>query len=495
MEAILAPSLAAAAKQLDGNPAEQVFWIKEHVFLGTRFGAGNGELLDALQIRAVINLSAGRTRIPNHFEGSDIEYLHLELTDELLSNPSQSIPRAYHAIRKWGKEEEPRRVLVHCSAGLSRSASAVLAWLMRDGGLSLAEGKDLLTTQRGRRPRCNPSFWCYLAALERELHGRPAGTPPSFDFTPWLLQDLKAMGLRHQDRSVVEALQKQADWVDFTTFYTSLSGNGFKSLMMAQVVTQRPNPDVRTACKALNIALELMEVYHSWAAVQAFCLRLVQPLLAHSDRRLSEKSFQGGLVMKTLTAMRAHREVADVQEAGSGTLAYLAACSVDYANDVRLLGGLEDVLAGMSQHPEHPDVQATGCLSLTTLSCATGCREVIAKQGGIEVVLRAMRQHKSPKVQLCGCRVLGSLACQSSVALWISQLGGAELIAAALQQYPDHPGVQQYGSEAIAGVQVVAQMDAVSTTENYAAHSVLKDDPFCSQAACQESAAARLPGA
>jgi hypothetical protein len=454
MESALAPSLAAAAEQLDNNPAEQVFWIKEHVFLGTRYGAEDRQLLDRLGIRAVINLSAGRTRIPKYFEGKGIEYLHIELTDELLSNPTQAIPRAYHAIRKWGME--PRCVLVHCSAGLSRSATAVLAWLMRDGGLSLAAAKDLLAERRGRRPRCNPSFWCYLAALEREIHGWPTGTSPSFDFTPWLLEDLKKMGMRHQDHAVAEALRRQADWVDFTSFYTALSGNGFKSLMMAQVVAQRPKPDVRTACKAVNVALELMEVYHAWPAVQAFCLRLVQPLLAHSEGRPAEHAFAGGLTMKTLTAMRAHPEVADVQEAGCGTLAYLAASSVDFAKDILLLGGLEAMLAGMTRHPESADVQATGCLGLTTLLCSVGCGKEMSSRGGVKVVLQAMRRHRSSeKVQLCACRVLGSLTTRSATALEVSQAGGAELVVAALKAHPNHPGVCQCASEALVGLQAV----------------------------------------
>lgn len=277
---------------------------------------------------------------------------------------------------------------------------------------------------------------------------------------------------------------------------TALSGNGFKSLMMAQVVAQRQKLDVRTACKALNIASELMEVYHSWAAIQAFSLRLVQPLLAHNDKRASGHAFASGLGMKTLTAMREHREVADVQEAGSGTLAYLAACSIDFAKDIQFLGGLEDVLTGMSKHPLNPSVQATGCLSLTALSCATGCGGEIARQGGVKVILHAMQQHCSlANVQLCGCRVLGSLTSQSSVALDISRLGGSELLAAALREHPDHLGVQQYAKDAMAGVQLALQMDSTPAMNEPPPAGNAKDDDFYQEAAHQDAASARLPGA
>ncbi|CAK0866143.1 unnamed protein product, partial [Prorocentrum cordatum] len=146
-----------------------VFHIKDHVFLGTRFAAMDRAIFDALEIKAVVNLTAGASRVPNRFEAWGVQYLHVELMDELVTDPSQAVPMGVAALRRWG--EDGLNVLVHCQMGLSRSTLLVLAWLMRHAGLSLKAAAGLMVERRGRRPKCNPSFWFYLAALERELHG------------------------------------------------------------------------------------------------------------------------------------------------------------------------------------------------------------------------------------------------------------------------------------------------------------------------------------
>ena len=41
-------------------------------------------------------------------------------------------------------------ILVHCSAGLSRSASMIVAWLMIEQKLSLKEAIEFIVEKRGR---------------------------------------------------------------------------------------------------------------------------------------------------------------------------------------------------------------------------------------------------------------------------------------------------------------------------------------------------------
>jgi protein-tyrosine phosphatase len=59
-------------------------------------------------------------------------------------------------------------VLVHCDQGVSRSATAVLAYLMKEHGMSLSEAFSLLQSKRGMVDP-NYGFMQKLEDLERQL--------------------------------------------------------------------------------------------------------------------------------------------------------------------------------------------------------------------------------------------------------------------------------------------------------------------------------------
>ena len=115
-------------------------------------------------------------------------------------------------IDSW--RAEGKTVLVHCSAGLSRSASIILAYLLRSqpAGTRLRDAVALLTSARGRMLQVNPGFWMQLAAEERRLDGTGTGTVPSFDFTAWWEEDFGRMGVGCE--KIREAL-RTGDWIDF----------------------------------------------------------------------------------------------------------------------------------------------------------------------------------------------------------------------------------------------------------------------------------------
>ena len=65
------------------------------------------------------------------------------------------------------------RVLVHCVAGVSRSAAIVLAYLVRYKRLSLLDAYNHMHALR-KMVRPNLGFWRQLIAYEQMLTGRPA---------------------------------------------------------------------------------------------------------------------------------------------------------------------------------------------------------------------------------------------------------------------------------------------------------------------------------
>ena len=108
------------------------------LYLGDQFDAQNRFLLDDLRITHILNCAV---EIPCFFR-NDFRYLHLKMNDP---DPDfiDHIPRIRRFIRVGRRSGA---VLVHCRMGLSRSPSAILAYLCRRGR-TLEEGIAIL--QRG----------------------------------------------------------------------------------------------------------------------------------------------------------------------------------------------------------------------------------------------------------------------------------------------------------------------------------------------------------
>lgn len=77
----------------------------------------------------------------------------------------RDIPQRIEEARLGGK-----KVLVHCAAGVSRSSSLVLGYLITFRGMTLRQAHDHL---KAVRPiiRPNNGFWKQLVELETELKG------------------------------------------------------------------------------------------------------------------------------------------------------------------------------------------------------------------------------------------------------------------------------------------------------------------------------------
>ncbi|CAH1800051.1 unnamed protein product [Owenia fusiformis] len=63
-----------------------------------------------------------------------------------------------------------RKVLVHCNAGISRSTSLILAYLMKHRNMTLKQAHSHVKQQR-QFVRPNPGFWKQLVAYEKKLKG------------------------------------------------------------------------------------------------------------------------------------------------------------------------------------------------------------------------------------------------------------------------------------------------------------------------------------
>ncbi|MBN3305899.1 dual specificity protein phosphatase 1 [Amia ocellicauda] len=128
-----------------GGPVE----ILPFLYLGSAYHASRRDMLDALGITALINVSAN---CPNHFEGH-YQYKSIPVEDNHKADISSWFNEAIEFIDSV--RNKGGRVFVHCQAGISRSATICLAYLMRTNRVKLDEAFEFV---KQRRSIISPNF-------------------------------------------------------------------------------------------------------------------------------------------------------------------------------------------------------------------------------------------------------------------------------------------------------------------------------------------------
>lgn len=112
------------------------------LFLGSAVHSARREALEAAGITAVLNVSSS---CPNIYEG-ELQYLRLIVEDSLAADISACFSTAITFIDSV--KQNGGRVLVHCQAGISRSATICLAYLMHTRRVRLEEAFDFVKQRR-----------------------------------------------------------------------------------------------------------------------------------------------------------------------------------------------------------------------------------------------------------------------------------------------------------------------------------------------------------
>ncbi|RVE65627.1 hypothetical protein OJAV_G00118360 [Oryzias javanicus] len=128
-----------------GGPVE----ILPFLYLGSALHASKKEVLDGIGISALLNVSAD---CPNHFEGA-YQYKCIPVEDNHKEDISCWFLEAIEFIDSI--RDSSGRVLVHCQAGISRSATICLAYLMKRKRVRLDEAFEFV---RRRRSIISPNF-------------------------------------------------------------------------------------------------------------------------------------------------------------------------------------------------------------------------------------------------------------------------------------------------------------------------------------------------
>ncbi|KAJ8393965.1 hypothetical protein AAFF_G00054980 [Aldrovandia affinis] len=128
-----------------GGPVE----ILPFLFLGSAHHASKRDMLDGMGISALLNVSSN---CPNHFEGT-YQYKCIPVEDNHKEDISSWFSEAIEFIDSV--KDSNGRVLVHCQAGISRSATICLAYLMKRKRVRLEEAFEFV---KQRRSIISPNF-------------------------------------------------------------------------------------------------------------------------------------------------------------------------------------------------------------------------------------------------------------------------------------------------------------------------------------------------
>lgn len=130
--------------------------VLDYVFLGDCDAAMNTDMLRYLGIDSIVNCASGSVLTSHDFYDDDFAYVEFEAEDmpgyDLLGNH-------FDETRKFLDDcaQSDRKALVHCAAGINRSAALVVAYLMVTQNRKLIDAVDHCFA---RRPiiLCNEGF-------------------------------------------------------------------------------------------------------------------------------------------------------------------------------------------------------------------------------------------------------------------------------------------------------------------------------------------------
>ena len=124
------------------NVREPISQITNNIFLGNMLGAENSTIMNNNNIKYIINCT--RT-IPNYFE-SNYTYLRIPIDDTFSQHIENYFDITYDFITK--AIDNNNNIFIHCHAGVSRSATILIAYLMRKNNIDVNTALNIVKNKR-----------------------------------------------------------------------------------------------------------------------------------------------------------------------------------------------------------------------------------------------------------------------------------------------------------------------------------------------------------
>ncbi|XP_074078818.1 dual specificity protein phosphatase 10 [Macrotis lagotis] len=135
------------------------------LFLGNEHDAQDLDTMQRLNIGYIINVT---THLPlYHYEKGLFNYKRLPATDSNKQNLRQYFEEAFEFIEE--AHQCGKGLLIHCQAGVSRSATIVIAYLMKHTRMTMTDAYKFV---KGKRPIISPNlnFMGQLLEFEEDLN-------------------------------------------------------------------------------------------------------------------------------------------------------------------------------------------------------------------------------------------------------------------------------------------------------------------------------------
>ena len=154
------------------NDIEEANHICDHIFLGSEKCASDFNFFEKNNITKVLIIGK---LIERYFESNpQMTYKQIEINDESTENIRQHFEECFAFIENRIKDNgEPEgNILIHCVAGVSRSATITIAYLMKRYSLTFTDSFNFVKQKR-QIVDPNPGFQRQLKKFEIELKQNP----------------------------------------------------------------------------------------------------------------------------------------------------------------------------------------------------------------------------------------------------------------------------------------------------------------------------------
>lgn len=144
---LYSPTTAIIEPQIETAVASKVL---PFLYLGNERDAADLQRIKELDISYVLNITS---HVPKYFEGQGIKYKRLPASDSACQNLRQYFEEGIEFIDE--ARQNGANILVHCHAGVSRSATLTIAYILKHSKMTMM---DTYRYVKGKRAIISPNF-------------------------------------------------------------------------------------------------------------------------------------------------------------------------------------------------------------------------------------------------------------------------------------------------------------------------------------------------